>query len=72
MMAQYIPSSIRDVQAGHARSKSPLTKPTRKRDTTWVQPRFDAEITYATLLMTGWCGIRRSNASFLELHPSPR
>jgi hypothetical protein len=64
--------AVRAALAALARPTSPLSKPIKKRDTTWVEPRFDAEITYATLLMTGWCGIRRSNASFLELHPSPR
>jgi bifunctional non-homologous end joining protein LigD len=30
-----------------ARSTAPLTKPLKKADTTWVEPRFDAEIAYA-------------------------
>jgi bifunctional non-homologous end joining protein LigD len=29
-----------------ARPTSPLTVPVKKRDTTWIEPRFDAEVTY--------------------------
>jgi ATP-dependent DNA ligase len=36
-----------------ARSTSPLAKPLKKRDTTWVEPRFDAEITYAEITDDG-------------------
>jgi bifunctional non-homologous end joining protein LigD len=36
-----------------ARSTSPLTKPIRKRDTTWVEPRFDAEVAYADITDDG-------------------
>jgi bifunctional non-homologous end joining protein LigD len=36
-----------------ARSTSPLLKPFRKADTIWVEPRFDAEITYAEITDDG-------------------
>jgi ATP-dependent DNA ligase len=36
-----------------ARSTSPLTTPIRKRDTTWVEPRYDAEVTYADITDDG-------------------
>jgi bifunctional non-homologous end joining protein LigD len=36
-----------------ARSTAPLAKPLKKRDTTWVEPRFDAEITYAEITADG-------------------
>jgi bifunctional non-homologous end joining protein LigD len=32
---------------------SPLTVPVKKRDTTWVEPRFDAEITYSEVTNDG-------------------
>ena len=36
-----------------ARPATPLTKPLRKAGTTWVEPRFDAEITYAEITSDG-------------------
>ena len=36
-----------------ARPMSPLTVPVKKRDTTWVEPRFDAEITYLDVTNDG-------------------
>jgi bifunctional non-homologous end joining protein LigD len=36
-----------------ARPTTPLAKPLRKADTTWVEPRFDAEITYAEITNDG-------------------
>jgi len=36
-----------------ARSMSPLTAPVKKRDTIWVEPRFDAEITYLDVTNDG-------------------
>jgi ATP-dependent DNA ligase len=36
-----------------ARPTTPLAKPLKKRDTTWVEPRFDAEITYAEITDDG-------------------
>jgi bifunctional non-homologous end joining protein LigD len=30
-----------------------LTVPVKKRDTTWVEPRFDAEITYSEITNDG-------------------
>jgi bifunctional non-homologous end joining protein LigD len=36
-----------------ARPTAPLAKPLKKRDTTWVEPRFDAEITYAEITDDG-------------------
>jgi bifunctional non-homologous end joining protein LigD len=32
---------------------APLAKPLKKADTTWVEPRFDAEITYAEITDDG-------------------
>jgi bifunctional non-homologous end joining protein LigD len=36
-----------------ARPTAPLPKSLKKRDTTWVEPRFDAEITYAEITDDG-------------------
>jgi bifunctional non-homologous end joining protein LigD len=36
-----------------ARATSPLTVSVKKRDTTWVEPRFDAEITYLEITDDG-------------------
>jgi bifunctional non-homologous end joining protein LigD len=36
-----------------ARSTSPLSKPLKKADTTWVEPRFDAEIDYLEITDDG-------------------
>jgi bifunctional non-homologous end joining protein LigD len=36
-----------------ARPMSPLTVPVKKRDTTWVETRFDAEITYSEVTNDG-------------------
>jgi bifunctional non-homologous end joining protein LigD len=36
-----------------ARSTSPLSKPLKKADTTWVEPRFDAEIDYVEITDDG-------------------
>jgi bifunctional non-homologous end joining protein LigD len=44
---------VRAALAPLARPTSPLTTPIRKRDTTWVEPRFDAEITYADVTDDG-------------------
>ena len=44
---------IRSVLAPLARSTCPLTKPQRKRDTTWVEPQFGAEVAYADITEDG-------------------
>jgi bifunctional non-homologous end joining protein LigD len=44
---------IRRVLEPLARPTTPLAKPLKKRDTTWVEPRFDAEITYAEITDDG-------------------
>jgi bifunctional non-homologous end joining protein LigD len=36
-----------------ARPTSPLTTPIRKRDTTWVEPRYEAEVMYADITDDG-------------------
>jgi bifunctional non-homologous end joining protein LigD len=36
-----------------ARAASPLSTPLKKADTTWVEPKFDAEITYAEITDDG-------------------
>jgi bifunctional non-homologous end joining protein LigD len=36
-----------------ARPTAPLAKPLKKRDTTWVEPRYDAEIAYAEITDDG-------------------
>ena len=36
-----------------ARPTSPLTKPLKKADTTWVEPRFDAEVAYGEMTDDG-------------------
>jgi hypothetical protein len=48
-----------------ARPTSPLTKPIRKRDTTWVEPRYDAEVIYVDTTDDGM--VRHS--SFKRLIP---
>jgi hypothetical protein len=40
---------IRRVLEPLARPTAPLAKQLKKQDTTWVEPRFDAEITYAEI-----------------------
>jgi len=44
---------IRRVLEPLARPTAPLAKPLKKQDTTWVEPRFDAEITYAEITDNG-------------------
>lgn len=44
---------IRSALAPLARDTSPLSKPLRKLDTTWVEPRYEAEITYADITNDG-------------------
>jgi bifunctional non-homologous end joining protein LigD len=36
-----------------ARSTPPLTTPIKKKDTTWVEPRYEAEVTYADITDDG-------------------
>jgi bifunctional non-homologous end joining protein LigD len=50
-----------------ARPMSPLTVPVKKRDTTWVEPRFEAEISY---LATTTDGMVRQ-PSFKGTAPAP-
>jgi len=45
--------AVRAALAPLARPTSPLTTPIRKRDTTWVEPRYDAEVTYADITDDG-------------------
>jgi len=45
--------TVREALTPLARPTSPLSKPIKKRDTTWVEPRFDAEITYADVTDDG-------------------
>jgi bifunctional non-homologous end joining protein LigD len=45
--------AVRAALAPHARPTSPLSKPIRKRDTTWVEPHFDAEVAYADITDDG-------------------
>jgi bifunctional non-homologous end joining protein LigD len=42
-------AAIRRALEPLARPMPPLTVPVKKRDTTWVEPRFDAEITYSEI-----------------------
>jgi bifunctional non-homologous end joining protein LigD len=44
---------IRRALEPFVRPTAPLAKPLKKRDTTWVEPRFDAEITYAEITDDG-------------------
>ena len=44
---------IRRMLAPIVRPTSPLAKPIKKADTTWVEPRFDAEITYGEITEDG-------------------
>ena len=48
-----------------ARQTSPLTKALKKADTTWVEPRFDAEIAYAEITDDGMV----RHPSFKQLVP---
>lgn len=45
--------STGDPPSAGASCASPLYKPIKKRDTTWVGPRLDAEITYAEITYDG-------------------
>jgi bifunctional non-homologous end joining protein LigD len=44
---------IRSALAPLARPTSPLATPIKKKDTTWVQPRFEAEVAYADITDDG-------------------
>jgi bifunctional non-homologous end joining protein LigD len=44
---------IRAALAPLARSTSPLAKPLRKNDTTWTEPRYEAEVAYADMTDDG-------------------
>jgi bifunctional non-homologous end joining protein LigD len=46
-------AAIRRALEPLARPMSSLTAPVKKRDTTWVEPRFDAEITYSEVTNDG-------------------
>jgi bifunctional non-homologous end joining protein LigD len=48
-----IAHAIRRALEPLARPTSSLTLPLKKRDTTWVEPRFDAEITYSEITNDG-------------------
>jgi ATP dependent DNA ligase C terminal region len=45
--------TIRRALEPFARTTAPLAKPLKKADTTWVEPKFDAEITYAEITDDG-------------------
>ena len=45
--------AIRQTLTPLACSTSPLSKPIKKRDTTWVEPRYNAEIMYADITDDG-------------------
>jgi bifunctional non-homologous end joining protein LigD len=45
--------AIRHALEPLARATAPLAKPLKKADTTWVEPRFDAEIAYAEITDDG-------------------
>jgi bifunctional non-homologous end joining protein LigD len=45
--------AIRQALEPLARRTAPLAKPLNKADTTWVEPRFDAEIAYAEITDDG-------------------
>jgi bifunctional non-homologous end joining protein LigD len=45
--------AVRAALAPLARSTSPLSKSIKKKDTTWVEPRYDAEVTYADITDDG-------------------
>ena len=44
---------IRSALAPLARGTSPLAKPIKKEDTTWVEPQFEAEVAYADMTADG-------------------
>lgn len=46
-------AEVRRALEPHAKLTAPLAKPLRKRDTKWVEPRFDAEITYGEITDDG-------------------
>ena len=46
-------SDVRRTLEPLARPTVPLAKPIKKPDTTWVEPRFDAEITFAEITDDG-------------------
>jgi len=45
--------AVRAALAPLARSISPLSKSIKKKDTTWVEPRYNAEIMYADITDDG-------------------
>jgi bifunctional non-homologous end joining protein LigD len=58
---------IRRALAPLVRPTAPLAKPLKKADTTWVKPRFDAEITYAEITDDGMV----RHPAFKRLVPLP-
>jgi bifunctional non-homologous end joining protein LigD len=61
----------RDIRASLeplARSTPPLPKPLKKADTAWLEPRFDAEITYAEIMGDGM--VRHPSFKALRPHRS--
>ena len=53
-----------------ARAASPLSTPLKKADTTWVEPKFDAEITYAEITDDGMVRHPSFKSSCRDLHPA--
>jgi ATP dependent DNA ligase-like protein len=60
--------AIRQALTPLARSTSPLSKSIRNGIRLGLSRALMLKLPMRTLLMTGWCGTRRSNASLLELH----
>jgi hypothetical protein len=52
-LAEWGVPEIRSALAPLARATCPLTKPLRKKDTTWTEPRYEAEVAYADMTDDG-------------------
>jgi bifunctional non-homologous end joining protein LigD len=46
-------AAIRRALAPHERPTCPLAKPIKRADTTWVEPRFEANVTYTEITSDG-------------------
>ena len=46
-------AQLGDAKAPLARPASPMSKPLKKVDTTWVEPRYDADVVYAEITDDG-------------------
>lgn len=64
--------AVRAALAPLARSTSLLSKPIKKKDTTWIEPRFDAEVAYADITDDGMVRHPSFKGLFTTMELRPR